>query len=105
MIKNPFRTKRIFIISPTSKIKLEIPFLRKIKHSYEKNFSLIKGKHYDNILIDELGYVNEGTFEKINKNEKYVVGVDLARKGKDYSIIIPIPKKKRKNDKISRKAK
>jgi hypothetical protein len=53
MIKNPFKTKNILIITPTRKTTIKVPFLGKITTSVEKIHYNIHGQHYNNIIIDE----------------------------------------------------
>jgi hypothetical protein len=64
-MKNPFKTRKILLISPNRKIEIEIPFIGKIRFKYQKNFIFkdgryieianMKGQKYDGLVIDELG--------------------------------------------------
>jgi len=53
---NPFRTKRILIISPNGCWDIEIPFLRKVKIVFKKENVNLIGKHYEGVIVDEVVY-------------------------------------------------
>ena len=57
-IQNPFKTKKILLISPDRNIKIQIPFIGRIKVTIDKSSFIetgsLKGNKYHLIIVDEI---------------------------------------------------
>ena len=51
-MRNPFKTRKILIISPKRAIEIEIPFIGKIRYAVKKEGG-IRGQLYDSLIADE----------------------------------------------------
>ena len=79
-MKNPFKTRKILLISPNRKIEIEIPFIGKMRFKYKQNFiyrngkyirytelANIRGQKYDGLVIDEVAHTDIKGFKKNDK--------------------------------------
>jgi hypothetical protein len=57
-LRNPFKTKKILLISPHRNIKIEVPFFGKIRYIVLGEISVetgnMKGQVFDGIIVDEV---------------------------------------------------
>ncbi len=53
-IKNPFRTKSLFWITPKIIHKVELPFIGKPRQQVIPNITKVRGQKVDLLIIDEI---------------------------------------------------